>query len=126
VHVYMSRPLTLSFHSHSLSLSLSPLLIVYRCSTCLKNESDCINTCRPFIYRRRSSSSMVPVTDHNICLNAHILAYERDRSLSSRISLEPRLSCKTTSIRISNNITVLLLLRIFCILLSLFLSKYLL
>jgi hypothetical protein len=126
--MYMSRPHTLDFLPHSLSLSPFLLLIVYRCSTCLKNESDCINTCRPFIHRRRSSSSVTPVRDHNICLNAHILAYRKDRSLSSPISLKLHLPYKTTSIRISSNTAVLLLLRISCVLLSLslFFSKYLL
>ena len=111
-----------------LTLSLALFFIVYRCSTCLKNESDCISTRRPFIHRRRSSSSVTPVTDHNICLNTHILAYKKNRSLSSPVSLKLHLPYKTTPIRISTDTAVLLLLRISCVqlLLSLFLSKYLL
>lgn len=67
VHVYVSRPLTHGFLSHS------RLLIVYRCSTCLKNESDCISTRRLFIYSQWSSMSVVLVTDHNISFMIQML-----------------------------------------------------
>jgi hypothetical protein len=120
----MSRPRSLDFLSHSLSISL--LLIVYRCSTCLKTESDCINTRRPFIHSRRSSSTVTSVADHNICFNAHILAHEKDRLLSSQILLKLCLPYKINFIRISSNTAVLLLLRISYTLLSLSRSKHLL
>jgi hypothetical protein len=59
------------------------------------------------------------VTDHNICFNTYILAYEKNRLLSSQILLKLRLPYKTSSIKIISNTAVLLLLRISYILLSL-------
>jgi len=113
----MSRSLILDFLSHSQLFSF--FLIVYRYSTCLKNESDCINTRRPFIHRRWLSSAVTPtVTDHNICSNTKRSKIDcnRTRFCLRRAQQEEEEKKKNLAlshwVRISINISLLLLLQI--------------